>query len=54
MIHALGMLLDFGKSKNTLACGSSIFTPAQKTIQYSFIHENFKEILDFICKTLSQ
>ena len=49
----LGCCLTFGKCKNTLACGSSIFTlseslatslvhgsrhPAWKTIRYSFIH----------------
>jgi hypothetical protein len=55
VIYALGMLLDFRKAyRNTLACGSSIFTlseslatslvhgsrnPAWKTIRYSFINE---------------
>jgi hypothetical protein len=52
VIHALGCCSTFGKRKNTLACGSSIFTlseslatslvhgsrnPARKTIRYSFI-----------------
>jgi hypothetical protein len=53
----LGCCSTFGKRKNTLACGSSIFTlseslatslvhgsrnPARKTIRYPFIHKGFR------------
>jgi hypothetical protein len=37
VIHALGMLLHFRKRKNTLACGSSIFTLSE-SLATSLVH----------------
>jgi hypothetical protein len=40
VIHALGMLLDFRKmQKNTLACGSGIFTFSE-SLATSLVHES--------------